>query len=48
MERNLYVPLMNSTINEKTREEYLTELNRLGAKRIFIAIERKDVFFARG
>lgn len=48
MEKNLYVPLMNSTINEKTREEYLTELNRLGTKRIFIAIERNDIFFARG
>ena len=48
MEKHLYVPLMNATINKDTREEYLLELKRVGAERIFIAIERGDVFFARG
>ncbi len=47
MEKYLYVPLMNGSIDKNNIQEYLSELKRVGADRIFIAIER-DVFFSRG
>ena len=47
MIENLYIPLMNSSIREETREEYLNQLSKLNVTHIFLAVDRK-VFFSRG
>ena len=47
MKQRLYVPVMNCAVNKDNREQYKTNLNKLGADTVFVAIER-DAFFARG
>ena len=47
MKRKLFLPVMNSAVNESSRLEYADSARRLGAKRIFIAIDR-SAFFLRG
>lgn len=47
MNSSLYIPLLNSAINEKSRTQYLEQLAQLNAKNIFIALDRSS-FFARG
>lgn len=47
MKQRLYVPVMNCAVNKDNREQYKTNLNKLGADTVFVALER-DAFFARG
>ena len=45
--KDLYIPLMNDTLCEKTRAAYVEQLARLPVKRVFLALDRA-AFFARG
>lgn len=47
MERNLYAPLMNEAVTEKTRPAYLKWLERLEVKHVFLACGQ-DAMYTRG
>ena len=44
MERNLYAPLMNKVVTEKTRPAYLKWLQRLGVKHVFLASDQDEIY----
>ncbi len=44
MARRIYVPLWNMNVAENNREDYLSDLNRVGASTVFFAMDRALLF----